>query len=367
MNLCFTGRGSMLYLEEGNTAAYLEDEKNFYLIDCGEDVAQKLIENNKIKKEKEYYLFVTHTHSDHFGSVGTLASYLYYCCGKVLNIVYDENVDYLEEIKTILKNQYIYDYNYKLIKTTDIKPNKLFKNIKYVKTDHGDPLIKSCGLIIEGPNGKILYTGDIKDEKVIIDFINENQDIDKIYVDTSKTEMPVHLNLEKLKEIIPEDRKDKIYCMHINDITMLKEIKKEGFHFVTKINNINKEDIIEILRNYNLNKEEFCIISSASLVLQDAKNTTRDIDISVSDKLFNELLENYNCLYEKTNPDGSSVYMIDDVINFSNNYYQSVDTTKLDGYNVQTLESVKQLKKELNRKKDQYDLFLIDQKLKEQK
>lgn len=43
MDLNFTGRGAMLYPIEGNTAAYFEDDNNFFLIDCGEDVSASLL------------------------------------------------------------------------------------------------------------------------------------------------------------------------------------------------------------------------------------------------------------------------------------------------------------------------------------
>lgn len=365
MNLAFTGRGAMLYTKEGNTAAFFEDENNFFLIDCGEDVAHKLIKNNKLNPNKNYYLFITHTHSDHIGSIGTLSAYLYYKFGKILNIIYDENVEYLDEIKNILKNQHIRHCDYKYINIIDSIETKLFKSIKYIKTDHGDKNIKSCGLVIDGEYGKILYTGDNKSEQVIIDFIKENNDIDKIYVDTSNSENPVHLDFATLKNIIPTNLKDKVYCMHINDIELLKEVKENGFHFVTKLNDLDKMDILEILSRYEINPNEYKILSGASLVLQDVKSNTHDIDIAVSEKLFNELLQKYNCRYEKTNPNGTKVYMIDDALNFSTNYYETIETTKSNGYNIQTLESIKKLKKELNRPKDKYDIFLIDEKLKE--
>lgn len=60
MELKFTGRGAMLNPNEGNTAAYFEDEQNFFLIDCGEDVTDKLIRMGKLDQDKNYYLFITH-------------------------------------------------------------------------------------------------------------------------------------------------------------------------------------------------------------------------------------------------------------------------------------------------------------------
>ena len=104
MKLNFTGRGAMLYPQEGNTAAYFESDNAFFLIDCGEDVAAKLIADEKLNRDKEYYLMVTHTHSDHIGSLGTLQQYLYWCCGKKLNIVISPQMRYQNSKRTHLNH-----------------------------------------------------------------------------------------------------------------------------------------------------------------------------------------------------------------------------------------------------------------------
>lgn len=234
MELTFTGRGAMLYPNEGNTAAYFEEENTLFLFDCGEDVASKLIRDNKLTKDIEIYLFITHTHSDHIGSLGTLQQYLYWVCNKKLNIVYSKSMGYIKEIKGILKGFGLDAKTYRFVLEDELD-NKFssFKRIRYIQSSHGDVLIDSASLIIETVDGNILYTGDIADNNVIIDFIElSDGKIDKMYIDTSYNDSPVHLSIYKLNKIIPDELKNKVYCMHINDKKLLPIIKDYGFNLV---------------------------------------------------------------------------------------------------------------------------------------
>lgn len=228
MELNFTGRGAMLYPKEGNTAAYVEDDKSFFLIDCGEDVASKLIEQGKLNQDKDYYLLVTHTHSDHIGSLGTLQQYLYWCCGKKLNIVVSEEMGYLKELNDVIRAFGLESNSYKLVDVSELS-SELFLSIEYVPSNHGDVPIKSCSIVFDTSRGRVLYTGDIADTVVIESFI-EIGNIDKMYVDTSLNRSPVHLGIDDLRSVIPDSLKEKIYCMHINSRELIPLIDKYGFN-----------------------------------------------------------------------------------------------------------------------------------------
>lgn len=236
MELHFTGRGAMLNPSEGNTAAYFEDNQNFYLIDCGEDVAGKLIEMRKLDQDKNYHLFITHTHSDHIGSIGTLIQYLYYKKGHRLNIVFGSGMHYTKEIFTILQAMGISEETYNIITIRNLdNTSPLFNKVNYVESNHGATPLKSCSLAFDTPQGNVLYTSDIADPRVITDFLSTNfpDTIDKIYVDTSLTTSPVHMSLETLKRIIPIGLRHKVYCMHINHPDLIEETKKWRFNLVS--------------------------------------------------------------------------------------------------------------------------------------
>lgn len=238
MELTFTGRGAMLYPSEGNTAAYFEDGNNLFLFDCGEDVAAKLIKAGKLTKDSEVYLFITHTHSDHVGSIGTLQQYLYWVCGKKLNIVYDANRDYTVNIKGVLNSFGLLPETYNMILERDLDYKfDSFEQIRYVASSHGDVPIGSSSIIINTKHGNILYTGDIADSRVIKYFMAISEgNIDKMYIDTSYTRSPVHLSIEELDEVIPDELRSKVYCMHINSKNVIPLIEAYGFNLVSVAN-----------------------------------------------------------------------------------------------------------------------------------
>ncbi len=238
MELHFTGRGAMLYPKEGNTAAYFEDDNNFYLIDCGEDVAGKLVEQGKLNQDKNYYLLVTHTHSDHIGSLGTLQQYLYWVNHKKLNIVVSEEMAYQKELKDIIRGFGLVEDTYNIVDIKELdNKSPLFLDMHYVPSNHGDTPLKSCSIVINTREGSVLYTGDIADADVIEKFIKDSDKIDKMYVDTSYTKSPVHLSIHELKEVIPSNLADKVYCMHINNEKLVDIILEYGYNLVdiTKI------------------------------------------------------------------------------------------------------------------------------------
>ncbi len=259
MKLKFIGRGAMLYPQEGNTAAYFEDDNNFFLIDCGEDVAAKLIRDGKLTREKEYYVFITHTHSDHVGSLGTLQQYLYWCCGKKLNIVISKQMKYLKEVQGVLDGFGLEPDTYQLVneETLDNRfPN--FHSIRYVRSNHGDTPLASCAIVINDELGNTLYTGDIADSTIIKEFIvyNGEHNIDQMYIDTSYNKSPVHLSLEELAQVIPENLKGKVNCMHINDERIIPKIKESGFQVVSPLEDMSLESLVRLSQQLQQNLEK---------------------------------------------------------------------------------------------------------------
>lgn len=122
---------------------------------------------------------------------------------------------------------------------------------------------------------------------------------------------------------------------------------------------INKEQIEALLNKYLLNKNEFIVLSGSALVLYGIKDETHDIDVSVSKEYFEFLLETYKCEIEKYDVKNNVyVYYIDNVINFSTNYYD-VDYNVINGFKIQTIESILELKESLNREKDKKDIVKI--------
>ena len=75
------------------------------------------------------------------------------------------------------------------------------------------------------------------------------------------------------------------------------------------------------------------------------KDNTHDIDIAVSDDLYEYLLSHYKCDFE-LRIDGYDIWFIDNIINFSRHFYGEVEYfINEDGYRVQTEESATKIRK----------------------
>ena len=120
---------------------------------------------------------------------------------------------------------------------------------------------------------------------------------------------------------------------------------------------MNKEEIFKTLEYYDFNKKEILILSGASMVVIGIKGLTNDIDIAVSADYESELLEKYECKLKERN-NGYNVYSIDDVIEFSTNYYD-FDYDIISEYKFQKPRDILKLKESLNRDKDKQDIELI--------
>lgn len=236
MELKFLGRGAAFNPKENNNSAYFIEKSNLFLIDCGETVFKEIIINNILNGIENIYVMITHTHSDHIGSIGTLASYAYHKMNMKIKIVIPNNPDekkYLNYIENILEATNCID-KYELIneKELDNKFNS-FKEIRYHKTTHSNQL--TCyALVFNTDNGYIYYSGDSNETSIVEKLIKENKNIDKMYFDTTLNDSVNnhHLNVDKLNNVIPDNLKDKVYCMHLDSDELIKRIKELNLKIV---------------------------------------------------------------------------------------------------------------------------------------
>lgn len=224
--LNFLGIGSAFSPELGNTSAYFIKEKDLYLIDCGGLVFKELINTVDFKKINQIHIFITHSHADHVGSLGTLISYISNRYGSKINI-YHGGIKLLEYLDLIGINR---DY-YNLSELKEAEIDKV--SFEFIETLHSER-IKCFGIKIKLRDKTIYYSGDssIIPEKVYSDFLNNK--IDTLYQDvTLIEENKSHLSLNKLRELIPNNMRDKVVCMHLNGNSK-DEIEKQGFRVAKK-------------------------------------------------------------------------------------------------------------------------------------
>ena len=126
---------------------------------------------------------------------------------------------------------------------------------------------------------------------------------------------------------------------------------------------MTKEDIIAILENLNLPKEEFYIISGGALLWHDLRDTTEDLDLCVSEELFEHLKQTRTITIEEK-PNIVPIYLIDNTYEFIVKSKKDWECTEVNGYLVATLESILAFKENRNLPKDQKDIVSIRRKLK---
>lgn len=153
---------------------------------------------------------------------------------KKIHIIVPKKTNHKKNIKKALKffgcKKRIFDF---------IKENKIdnmynsFISIRYVKTDHCDDL-KCYGLIFTTQNGIVYYSGDTRDSKILKALIASGEVIDKIYIDTTEKD-PVHLDINTINSIVPEELKSHVYCMHFKDDEIIKLAQSLGFNIVETI------------------------------------------------------------------------------------------------------------------------------------
>lgn len=118
---------------------------------------------------------------------------------------------------------------------------------------------------------------------------------------------------------------------------------------------MNKEEILKELKKFPYPKDKYIVISEASMVVQNIKDKTQNIDIAISKSLETAL---QNLDYVK-GLDNENIYKLGNIELFTK-YYDDTSYIEIEGIRFATLDSILDLKKNLNRKKDQKDIKNLD-------
>lgn len=224
MILKFLGIGSAFFPALKNTSAYYETEDSLYLFDCGETVFDEILKRKLIEK-KNIKVIITHTHCDHVGSLGSLLSYCYFIQNKkVVEIVHP--TDHLKKFLEIVGiEKKLYNYSYSL-NNGDIK-------IKEVIVPHVSDMT-SYGYLISIKDKKVFYSGDCAQvpEDILKQYLKG--EINELYLDISseKTSHSAHGNIVDLEKMIPLNKRENVYCMHL-DKDYREIIKGKKFGVIT--------------------------------------------------------------------------------------------------------------------------------------
>lgn len=208
--LHFIGVGSAFNPKDGNTSAYFTRDRRLYLIDCGSLVFKELIDLVDFNQINQVEIFISHSHSDHIGSLGTLISYLYHK-HKLGSTIYHGGL----EIKKYLDLVGVSSDYYQKFKVQSIELAEL--SFEWIPTKHSERLA-SYGLLIQFDQLKIYYSADAAKipKKIYDDFMND--EIDYLYQDvTTEPDNDSHLNLQELAKLIPSEMRERVFAMHLEE------------------------------------------------------------------------------------------------------------------------------------------------------
>ena len=234
MKLNFLGRGSAFNVKEGNTSAYFTEGNELFLIDCGENIFERIIKKDLLKDIKTINVFITHTHPDHIGSLGSLIFYSFLVLKSPVNIIIPRSSPHLHDILLLLDIWGCTKEMYKIVRDIVLDGKySSFKSVRFNEVEHSKA-IPSYSIVFNTENGAILYTGDTNDLEYIKHFFKLTRNIDVLYVDSTSLDYEdnPHLYIGLLKGIVPCYFRNKIYCMHINDDTCIELAESFGFNVV---------------------------------------------------------------------------------------------------------------------------------------
>lgn len=211
------------------TSAYFENNGSIVIIDMGE-TAKKKLQNMRLKKYHNIYVYITHTHFDHIGGLPIFVQYVYYVLGKIVKIVAPSCI-VKEDLRKVLEIGDCVEESYELYVAEEI--NETFKGIA-IQTLHSDTYLKGKCFGYEFVDNGIhtIYTGDTYTLKPFDAFITPHT---HLYVDVSVHYGKVHLKLEDVIEELRSyaSKGTSIYLMHLDSIEdARKMIKTEKNMFI---------------------------------------------------------------------------------------------------------------------------------------
>ncbi len=223
--LNFLGNGSAFNRERDDTSAYFIKGKTLFLIDCGSTTFKNALRKNIFDGIEQVSIIISHLHMDHCGSLSQMIMYLLYKRKITPCIVCpDENLKTLMRITGVSDDMYIY---------LSKKVNALAEgvNVLFVESAHVNS-INCYGIEISmNDNIAIYYSGD--SGAIPSDILEKylNGVYSKLYQDTcgERIDGTVHLNIEDLCNLIPQGKRKRIYCMHLDPLLSEEDVKKHGF------------------------------------------------------------------------------------------------------------------------------------------
>lgn len=117
---------------------------------------------------------------------------------------------------------------------------------------------------------------------------------------------------------------------------------------------MKKIELLNLLKELNFPKDEYYVLSGASLVLRGIRKEANDLDLCISEKLFNEIKDKYNLAEGNKNECG--FYKINDNLEIVVNKKEDFKMEIGEKYNLEDLQTILDFKLKRNKPKDKEDI-----------
>ena len=221
MELRFLGYGSAFNVDAYNTCAYFKTENSLFLLDCGESICNRVLKLGLMNDVDNIYVFITHTHSDHIGSLEALIYYNEVFLHKNFKIFYPRR----RKLKKLLILTGV-DFPFAIYPV----PKELDGIvIDYAVQKH---IPGSYGYFFYGTDGAIFYSGDASEVNPrCVEELKAGK-IDKVYHEVTTSGSRIHTHIDKLKACVPEEIRGKVWLMHFENEEVRKLCRQEKFQTV---------------------------------------------------------------------------------------------------------------------------------------
>ena len=238
MVLKFLGNGSGFCVDKGNNCAYLKEDDKILFFDFGDSTFEKVVSQGLLNDVNHVFVALTHLHGDHAGGMGSLCLYDTFAKQVPTHIV--ESDDYSKDSSIM---QYLILQGcggmYDFVDGSMAGMFKNIKNVKFEKVSHVQP-IDSFSIELELADGRTLfYSGDTNDEDYIKRVVSRLKPKDEFYCDCCLADYVgnVHTNIEKLKKLVPHDKRKQVYCMHLDNDKLYELADEYGFKVAMPLEN----------------------------------------------------------------------------------------------------------------------------------
>jgi ribonuclease BN (tRNA processing enzyme) len=230
IKLIFIGVGSAFNTNLGNTSAFIRTKDTMLLIDCGGTVFHRFMDLKLLEGLKQLNIIITHTHPDHVGSLGEVIFFAHYVLKIVPKIYFPDT----ELIGTFLRCIGIEEKMVIIIGNLEVKIHNQELgdfSLSFLPVSHL-PTIPAFGFILENKDSRIYYSGDANAIPRSVMRLLEEGNLDIIFQDTCGLDYNgnAHLSLRKLCDIIPENLRKKVYCIHHDSFLDVEEVRELGFN-----------------------------------------------------------------------------------------------------------------------------------------